>query len=342
MRSGTEWLGPPILAVLTLAMPDRAAAAQGIEADLAGLALENAELFVQPLTRGLGFAMATGLFDGAKPLGQFGFDVGARVSAALPPTEAETFSAVLPSSIEWNRPGLGPKTYQNSYQARGGSSLTPTVVGAGKGVVLEPAGEFRSDLLLVGENPADYEIRFPEGLDIPGVPFLVFHASVGLGFGTELSFRFIPEIEVDQEVGGVRALGFSGRHAVSTWFSSPIPIDVALVFGSQKLEVGDYIEASSTQYGVVAERGLGPLSLFVSGIARTAEVDISYSVENPGDNPGLPQDGFEIAFHEDLDSGVSLGAGARLSLLFMTLTGQYVLDDYNGFSLKVGFGAGRR
>ncbi len=339
MHAGTEWLGPPILAVLTLATPDRAAA-QGIAADLAGLAQENAELFVQPLTRGLGFAMATGLFDGAEPLGRFGFDVGARVSAALPPTEAETFSAVLPLSIEWNRPGLGPKTYQRSFQARGGSSLTPTVVGAGEGVVLEPAGAFRSDLLLDGQDPADYEIRFPEGLDIPGVPFLVVHASVGLGFGTDLSFRFIPEIDVDQEVGGVRARGFSGRHAVSTWF--PSPIDIALVFGYQKLEVGDYLEASSTQYGVVAERGLGPLSLFVSGIARTAKVDISYTVENPDDNPGLPQDGFEIAFHEDLDSGVALGAGARLSLLFMNLTGQYVLDDYNGFSLKVGFGAGRR
>jgi hypothetical protein len=50
----------------------------------------------------------------------------------------------------------------------------------------------------------------------------------------------------------------------------------------------------------------------------------------------------QISFSEELDSGVALGAGARLSLLFMNLTGQYVFDDYDSFSIKVGFGLGRR
>ncbi|MSR23317.1 MAG: hypothetical protein EXR92_07235 [Gemmatimonadetes bacterium] len=339
MRARTRRLLASLPLLVHAAIADRATA-QGVEGDLSGLALENAELFVQPLTQGLGFAMTSGLFDEAKPLGRFGFDVGIRVNAALPPTEAETFSAVLPASVVWNRPVLGPRTYSNPFKGKGASLLSPTAVGDGPGVILEPTGQFRSDLVLYGQNPANYEIAFPEGLKIPAIPFLVAHASVGLGFGTDVTVRFIPEIEVDDELGAIKAMGFAVRHEISTWI--PMPLDLSVVLGTQTLNVGDYLEASSTQYGLVAGRGLGPLSLFVSGIARSASVNISYTVENPDDNPGLPEDGTEIRFEEDIESGVALGAGARLSLLFMNIDGQYVMDDYNGFSVKMGFGLGRR
>jgi len=321
-----------VLAMCLLLLPV-SVQAQGLDTDLAGLARENAELYVAPVTLGLGYAMGGGYFDSAAAMRRFGFDVGVRVMGALPSEASKTFEAVLPSTITFEG-----QTFPNPYRIQGGSPATPTATGQGPGIVLEPRAAFLEYLEGEGRNPEDYLIRFPEGADLPVIPYFVAHASMGIGWGTEISARLMPEVELSDEMGGASAFGFGVKHTVSHWLAEPSPIDVAVWYGRQNVKVGDYLDGNTNQYGVMAGRGFGPLSLYGTGMMRTASIGVSYTVENPGEIPGLPTDGEEVGFTSRLDSRLVFGAGFQLRLLLLNLSAQYTADEFSTLSLKVGFG----
>lgn len=307
-----------------------------VESDIAGLAMENAERYVEPLTFGLGYAMGGGLFDSANSMRRFGFEVGVRVVAALPSEASKTFDAVLPSTTRFDG-----QTYPFApYEVDGGDPSTPSVVGNRSGIVLVPTSEFRTFLLDQGEDPDDpkFQFQFPDGADIRAIPFLVAHGTVGLGWGTEISLRLIPAVELDPEVGDLSAFGFGIKHSVSQWFSGPSPVDVAVWYGRQNVKVGDLLDGNANQYGVLVGKGFGPLTLYGTGMIRDASVEVTYTVENPDDNPALPADGTDVGFTSSLGSSAVFGLGARLRLLVMNLSAQYTADDFNTLSIKVGFG----
>ena len=319
--------------VLGLVLACQSVEAQELETDLAGLALENAQRYVEPVTFGLGYAMNGGFFDNPGSLRRFGFEFGARVMGSLPSDASKTFDAILPDEIVYNG-----QTFQNPYRVRGGDPSTPTAAGEGPGVVLEPRAAFAAYLLAQGENPEDYTIQFPEGAGVPAVPFLVAHAVIGIGWGTEVAVRMIPEVEIDEEVGGVSSYGFGIKHSVSQWFPGPSPVDVAVWYGRQNVKVGDFLDGNSNQYGLMVGRGFGPLTLYGTGMIRNASVDVTYTVENPDDNPALPPDGEELGFSSDIDSRMVFALGARLKLLILNLSTQYTADEFTTLSVKVGLG----
>jgi hypothetical protein len=304
-----------------------------VDTDIAGLALENAQRYVEPVTFGLGYAMGGGHFDSAKPMRRFSFDVGARMGGAFPSEASKTFDVLLPSTVTYQG-----TAYQNPYQIRGGDRPTPSATGQGEGVVLEPTTAFAAVLLANGENPEDYIIPFPEGADIPAIPFLVAHGTMGIGWGTEVSLRFIPSVELDEEVGDLSAFGFGVNHSISQWFPGSSPVDLSVWFSRQNMKVGDFLDGNAHQYGVLVGKGFGPLTLFGTGMMRDASVKVTYTVENPDDNPALPPDGEEVGFTSSLGSGAVFGVGARLRLLIMNLSAQYTADEFNTVSVKVGFG----
>ena len=121
---------PVLWAGLLLGIPDQAVAQGGILSELEGLDKGNAQPYVEPLARGLILAMEGGLFDTATPLKALGFDLGARVSGALHPSQATTFEAVLPESITWGDPQFGG-TFEDPLRPAGGDRETPTLVGEG-------------------------------------------------------------------------------------------------------------------------------------------------------------------------------------------------------------------
>ncbi len=310
--------------------------AQGVEESLLQLAEDNASLYLEPLTRGLGFTMSGGLLDGARPLGRLGFDFGVGITGALPPTSAKSYEPILPGEVRLHHPTFGDTVFYDPYRIQGGSARTPTVAGDGPGAVLEPNEELRAALVEAGMDPSELEVVLPEGFGIPVVPFPILHASLGLGLGTEASVRFLPTLRIDDEIGELRSTGFAVRHALTTWFTAPV--DLSLAMGFQRLEVGEYLEVSSRQYGLLVGRGIGPLTVFGSGMLRSASVEIAYTAENPENHPGLPSDGVRFRVSERIPSDTALGLGARIQFLLMSLSAHYTVDDYPLFSLKAAFG----
>lgn len=310
-------------------------AGQNLGEQIRTLTQENAERYVRPLSDGLGHVLTAGFVTDATPHGRFGFSVGLRVSGALFPEEAKTFDPALPSSVTVDFGGRS-RTYTSPYTADGPS---PTVAGDGAGTVLRPSGDFRADLEAAGENVEDWTVTFPRGLDLPLAPFAVLDASMGLGFGTDVVARFIPTVEVHEDVGDLSAFGVGVMHSVSQYL--PVPtrlVDASLVFGYQRVELGDYGEASGTSFGAIAGAGLGPLRVYVHGSLYGSEMDVEYTTSNPSGDPTLPPDGTRLTFSNELDRRTRVSLGAAVDLLLLKLSAQYGLGDQKVLSARVGFG----
>ena len=69
---------------------------QEVLTSLTALAEENARLYVAPISTGLASSLNSGFHQTAKTHNLFGFDIGLRLTAALPPSEADFFQPVLP------------------------------------------------------------------------------------------------------------------------------------------------------------------------------------------------------------------------------------------------------
>ncbi len=310
--------------------------AQTAQDQLRVLAGENAEGYLRPAAEGLGRALSAGLFDRARVLPALHVDAGIRVAGSFRADDDRLFEARLPENVTWSHPTLGSRSYDDPYRSATGDLTTPTVMGEGPGVLLEPQGAFRQDLIAAGENPDNWRIAFPSGLDFSIIPAATLHLSVGVGFGSEITLRYLPSLEVSPDLGSWSGRGFGFRHEISQWL--PSPLDLSVGVGSQELESDGFFEAQALEGWLLAGRGLGPLSVYGAAGVRRTSVDVRYRAENPGNVPGLPADGVEVAFSVDPGMQATWGAGVRLQLLLLNLAGQYNGGDHGSFSVKVAVG----
>ncbi|MBI4519408.1 MAG: hypothetical protein HY701_01110 [Gemmatimonadetes bacterium] len=293
------------------------------------LARDNAMLYVQPVTQGVGTALNQGIFHTAGVHTFFGFHLGVSVSGVLLEDVDDAFIPVLPNSI----PGAGACS-TNPYGAPASLTPTATVTGPGSGQTYEPMGQCRLAIQAAGGNPSNYALNFPGGLDLPAVPFAVIQGSVGLLLGTEVSVRMIPAVETTEEVGKIQAIGFGVKHSLSQYIPL-FPVDVSVYYGKQSLDVGDYVEASGSSYGLIVGKDLGLLTLYGAASRQSADVDVSYTVDNPDNDPGLPADGTKVTFKEELDTETRLTGGLTLNLGPIKLNADYSPGDRNTVSAKL-------
>lgn len=333
MRRSIQTSLVAVLLVAVLSMAPARIHAQDINESLSTLVEDNARLYVSPIAEGLGYTLHSGMVEDASAHGQLGFDFGVRVMGSWVPDAKKTFEPVLPP-VEF-----AGTTYEEGSYLRpvgGGDLLTPTAAGADPGIVLEPAGQYRQDLMDAGQDPDDpqYQVLFPDGQDIPAVPFVMLQAGLGIGFNTEVTLRAIPAVEPSADVGEVSAFGLGAKHEIGGWFPTPLPIDVSLLAGYQNVNVGDYLDASSTTVGLAVGRGLGPLDVFGTVESVHPSVDVAYTI----DNPDLPDavNGTEVRFSPDLGSETRFGVGANMQFLILNVSALYTLGDYNVASVKAG------
>ena len=62
------------------------------------------------------------------------------------------------------------------------------------------------------------------------------------------------------------------------------------------------------------------------------------TVENPGGNPGLPEDGTRIRFESEVERTQRLAVGAQLDLILLKASAEYGMGDYDTLSAHVAFG----
>lgn len=322
----TTWLLVALAAVVT-ASPLRG---QDLEDRLQTLGEENGRLYSHPVNSGLAAGLASGWVHSAEPLEVLGVELSVRAMGSLAPEEDETFEPVLPQELTVDLNGE-TRTFSQPY----GTPMdvkTPTAVGSGTGATVKLRPALRDSLEEFGQPRDQLDLRFPDGFDIPAVPMAVIQGSVGLPGGTEATARWIPDIEIDEDVGTLSSFGFGLKHSVSQWIPGPTPVDVAVEGGIQSFDAGDYLSADSRHVTLVVSRDVGLLTLYGSGGLEESDIDVSYTLENPA--PG--GEDVEVAFSDEGENSTRLTVGFNLDLLFLQLNAGYTAAEYEVLNASLG------
>ena len=159
--------------------------------------------YISPLGNSLGAALNNGWYNTAKPHKLGGFDITVTANIVMIPNNAKIFNI----------------TESNENTFSGGE--TPTILGSGDGVQVTYAGE-SSDM--------------PKGLNIPIIPLPMLQGGIGLIKGTELDFRYMPELKIGS-AGKVGLFGVGLKHDILQWVPivDKIPIDISIQAGYTKL-----------------------------------------------------------------------------------------------------------
>ena len=161
------------------------------------------EAYVSPLGYSLGAALNNGWYNTAKPHKLGGFDVTITANIVMIPQESKSFNI----------------SESNGNTFSGGE--TPTILGDGDG----------SQVTYLGVTSP-----MPKGLNIPVIPLPMLQAGVGLIKGTELDFRYMPELDIGR-AGNVGLFGVGLKHDILQWLPivDKIPVDLSIQAGYTKL-----------------------------------------------------------------------------------------------------------
>ena len=166
------------------------------------------EAYIGPLGISLGSALNNGWYNTAKPHSLGGFDITITANIVMVPTDAKTFNI--------------SKSNEGAFS--GGE--TPTILGSGGG----------ADVTYSADSPEQAGDAMPKGFNIPVIPLPMLQAGVGLIKGTELDFRYMPELKIGS-AGKIGLFGIGLKHDILQWapIVDKIPIDLSIQAGYTKL-----------------------------------------------------------------------------------------------------------
>ncbi len=298
------------------------------------------ELYMQPAFEGFGNGMNSGWYNTAKPHKFLGFDVTANVSMARVPDASRFFT-------------FRNSEYENVFFAGGSSVETPTLFGPNLGADDLPQLSFRDfdDI----DNDGDFmeeliRISAPTGLGIDeselginAVPVPMVQLGLGLFKGTEVKLRYIPETDIDGE-GNVNLFGIGVMHDIGQYLPGEklLPIDLAGFVGYTNLSSQIYVndaqtqsadfDASSWTVQAVASKKILFATVFAGFGYTNYDVDFGLNGTFNTESETLTD---PIAFNY-ANSGMRANVGLRLKLLFLTLHGEYALQEFNTLTVGVG------
>ncbi|RMH89447.1 MAG: hypothetical protein D6681_14295, partial [Calditrichaeota bacterium] len=176
------------------------------------------------------------------------------------------------------------------------------------------------------------------GLIQSGVfPTVVPQLTVGTVLGTHATFRYLPNITLDSQIGDLQYFGFGIQHNPLVWFENDIPVNIGLSFFTQNLKIeNDVLDVSTTAFGINVSKTFGgfvaSVSPYVGFLIESSNVKVDYEYEIA---PGVT-----IPIQFDVD-GVNknrfvIGAGA--SLLGINLFADFNVAPVKTFQVSVMYG----
>jgi hypothetical protein len=168
---------------------------------------------------------------------------------------------------------------------------------------------------------------------LAALPLMAPQLTIGTIYGTNVTLRWLPEIETNEDIGKIKFFGFGIQHNPAVWgFLPPIPVDVSLAYFTQSLKIGTLFEARSQAFGINASKQFGFRFLNVTPYGglqyETSSFDFSYDYDVDGE--AVP-----VKFSVDGENKYRATAGLSVRLLAININGDYNFGKYNSFSAGV-------
>jgi hypothetical protein len=332
---------------------------EGIESTLKKMAGDAAKGFVQPIATGFGANLNGGWFHKAPKSKIFGIDleVGLVAMGTFTTDENKTFEVNGAFKFSGGPVGSGSQAENIASGINNWNLLLPSQQQA---IIDEIASQqFQVGIkgpTIVGTKTDTMKITFPGqtisagggSFDVPTevivlkevtglldgasiIPLASPQFSIGTVFGTQATFRYLPEVEISPEIGKFKYFGFGIQHNPGIWFPNPLPIDLAASFFTQNLQVGSVLETKATAFGINASKQFGFAFLNVTPYAgfmfesSTMTINYAYSTIGPGNTVVTDNVSFEL----EGENSTRLTVGLSIRLLVVNINADYNFGKNN-------------
>lgn len=220
--------------------------------------------YISPYANAFGAGLSGGWYNTARPHKLLGFDITVSVNAGIVPTSENTFDV--------KKIGLSSTFAPTSAT---GPSITPTVAGPKTPVVPMTVKDATNHTLA--------SFNTPQGADWKYVPAPTTQIGLGLPFGTEVKFRFLPKVSIGE--GDVSLWGVGVMHSLIQYLPGAKMIklfDVSAFGGYTKLmgNIPISIQPSTNEYvNIVPSRDFK--NQFLSASVSELNIGIIGSVTIP-------------------------------------------------------------
>ena len=292
--------------------------------------------YINPAMKGLIYGMNSGWYHTAKVHKKLGFDISIGANLSIAPTEDELMVFA----------DLGLTSISSA------STTSPTVFGSGDGA------QMNVNAVVQGQNvTASFEM--PSGIseDLPmnAVPTPSLQLSVGLPYKFDVMLRLVPEVGSDDVKGNLLGVGL--KKEITSIFGplEKLPLHVSVLAAYSTMNV-DYVIDGGTIPGQDqrTEFKLNSYTVQAIGSLNFPIINIYGGIGYSGGNSSLKMLGdYELTYNTsggtivetvtdplnlDFDaSGFRTTIGARLSLGFFKIFGDYTIQEYNTFSTGIAF-----
>ena len=182
--------------------------------------------------------------------------------------------------------------------------------------------------------------------DLSMLPHFAPQLTLGTVMGTIFVFRWLPNMNINEEIGELNYWGVGIQHNPIVWMSDfidfVIPVDVSLSFFMQQLEIGDIMSTQAYAGGINVSKTLGIPTLNVTPYAgfllekTHTELEYHYSLDT-GDSIEDIEDA-KISFDIDGENEYRFVAGLAAQLSLIQVSFDYNFSEYDSFSASLGLG----
>ena len=345
---------------------------------LAGLSMDAASKYVAPIVSAFGMNLNGGWFHKAPSSKMFGFnlEVGLVGMATFYPKGEEYLSFDTSGDFQFSEPqatdivtGMPLHPTLEPFRDQIENDLIDAITGRGISVGISGATvigdpEDYIEIAYGGEDivvdnplfglpgePATITLPVPSDVitlpiggfeaisDLSFLPLAAPQLSLGTIFGTRVTFRYLPSITISEEFGKLKYFGFGIQHNPGVLLPTPLPLDVAVGFFTQTLEVGTLFKAKTTAFGLNASKklGIGPINItpYAGFMLEKSNIDITYDFvldEGTIDEMIIP-----VAFKLEGENRSRITLGLSIRLLMLNFNADYNIGKYNSVTVGVMF-----
>jgi hypothetical protein len=170
--------------------------------------------------------------------------------------------------------------------------------------------------------------------DLSFLPLAAPQLSLGTVFGTRVTFRYLPSITLDEELGKFKFFGFGIQHNPGVFLPTPLPFDVGVGYFTQTLEIGTLFKAKTTAFGLNVSKklGLGPINItpYAGYMLEKSTIDITYDFI-------VDTEEINVAFELEGENRSRLTLGLSIRLLMLNFNADYNIGKYNSVTVGVMF-----
>jgi hypothetical protein len=355
-----------LLSLCCLLMVSASAYSQSLDSTLQKMAGSAVKGYVGPIVSGFGADLNGGWFHRAPTAELYGFDfelgvvaMGTLFSDANKTIPAGvggqfSFNAAQSAQIASTIPNYNsfPANYQLAIRNKISNTVFtvdltgPTIIGP------------KTDTVKVNFHAQPITVNTPGGTqtyqlgatsintgvtglldNVKTVPLAAPQLSIGTLVGTQLTFRYLPNVKLNSDIGELKYFGFGIQHNPGVWFPNPLPLDVCASFFTQTLDVGSVLTTKATAFGVNASKRFGPGALNITPYAgfmlESSTMTFNYTSNLTTPGGGTQQVTVNLPLKGDNKSRLTLGLS--LKILFLNINADYNISTYNSFTGGVMF-----